>query len=60
MTELTPQEIKNGWTVQSLEAYQRERDIAAALTSGNVITSFTRAKPATRIENTKNYSPHNW
>lgn len=56
--KLTPQEIFNGWSVESLEAYRRERDKVADVTPGNVVTEYKRGKPAIQIEGAgRSYSP---
>lgn len=59
--KLTPEEERAGWTLDSLLAYQRERDIAAGYVAGNVVTSFVRPRPPVRNESTtreSGYDPH--
>ena len=46
----TKEELSNGWTVESLDAYRLERDKVAAVTSGNVVTEFKRGKVSIKIE----------
>lgn len=58
MTELTKAELSNGWTAESLAAYQRERDKVADVTPGNVVTEFKRPRPMLKIEGAgRHYSP---
>ena len=49
--ELTAEERRNGWTPAALAAYRLERDRAADLIGGNIVTEFTGRKLAPRIEN---------
>jgi len=49
--ELTVEERRNGWTPAALAAYRLERDRAADLIGGNIVTEFTGRKLAPRIEN---------
>lgn len=60
--ELTPEEKSNGWTLESLAAYRRERDKVADVIPGNVVTEFKRAKAAIQIigAGPKAYNPHRW
>ena len=58
--KLTPEEISNGWTEQSLAAYRRERDKVADVVAGNVVTEFKRPKAAIRIEGAAKFKPHQW
>lgn len=56
--ELIAGEIKNGWTVETLAAYQRERDKVADVTPGNVVTEFKRGRPAVQIQGAgRSYDP---
>jgi hypothetical protein len=47
---LTAEERTNGWTAESLAAYQLERDKVADKVPGNIVTEFKRGKPPMRIE----------
>lgn len=70
MPRLYPEEKFNGWTAESLEAYRRERDLAAgstithpdappsALVPGFVPTEYQRKAPPIRIETALSYDPH--
>jgi hypothetical protein len=49
-TELTAEDRRNGWTLESLRAYQREREKAFPVVAGNVVTEFKRPKAPVRIE----------
>lgn len=53
--EPTPDEIKNGWTKESLNRYLAERDQQAA----DVLLRNERRKRA-RIESTQSFNPHKW
>lgn len=56
--KLTEGEITNGWTAESLAAYQRERDKVADVTPGNVVTEFKRGRPAVQIQGAgRSYDP---
>lgn len=55
--KLTKAELANGWTVESLLAYQCERDKVADFVPGNVVTEFKRGKPAIQIQGVRGYSP---
>lgn len=58
MTDLTKEELSNGWTAESLAAYRRDRDKVADVTPGNVVTEFKRPKAAMKIEGGgRNYNP---
>jgi hypothetical protein len=48
---------RNGWTLESLRSYQREREKAFPVVAGNVVTEFKRAKPAMRVEGPRGYCP---
>lgn len=48
--ELTEGEKFNGWTVESLAAYRRDRDRVADVVPGNVVTEFKRPKAGMKIE----------
>jgi hypothetical protein len=52
MVELTPEEIKNGWTPEKLEAYLRERAAAAS--------KAVFKKPSLPREQNNRYSVHRW
>lgn len=55
---LTPEEIKNGWTVESLAAHRRR--VNRGLPEGGnvvVVMSGPRPKPPVRVENCKNWNP---
>lgn len=58
--ELTPEEISNGWTAESLAAYRRDRDKVADVTAGNVVTEFKRPKPTVQIVGVTKFNPHRW
>jgi hypothetical protein len=65
--ELTPEDIKNGWTAETLRAYHAERDAAAivhggAPVGGLVVTEFSRAsyRPPIRHESARDFNPHHW
>jgi hypothetical protein len=49
-TELSREDAKNGWTLASLRAYQREREKAFPVVAGNIVTEFKRPKAPVRIE----------
>ena len=55
--KLTEAEKFNGWTVESLRAYAREREKAFDVVGGNVVTEFKRGKPAIQIHGVQGYSP---
>lgn len=55
--KLTKAETANGWTAESLRAYQRERDKVADFVPGNIVTEFKRGKPAVQIQGVRGYSP---
>jgi hypothetical protein len=58
LTELTKAEISNGWSVETLDAYRRDRDKVADVVPGNVITEFKRPRPMLKIEGAgRHYSP---
>lgn len=48
--ELTAAEKRNGWTLASLRAYQRDRDEAVGMVAGNVVTEFKRPKQGPKLE----------
>ncbi|MHC2163129.1 hypothetical protein [Bradyrhizobium ottawaense] len=50
MTELGTEDARNGWTLESLRAYQREREKAFPVVAGNVVTEFKRPKAPIKIE----------
>lgn len=60
MPELTKEEQANGWTETSLAQYRADRDEAADLKSGNVVTEWDKPRPGVRIENTRQFNPHKW
>ena len=51
---LTPEDIKNGWTLETKAAYIREREIQAA----EVI--YRDRKPAIVVENVAGYNAHDY
>lgn len=57
MMVLTDEEKKCGWTVESLRAYQRDRDKVADFVPGNVVTEFKRGKPPVVVEGPRGYNP---
>lgn len=58
---ITPEELSNGWTVEKLAAYRRERDKVADVVPGNVVTEFKRPKAAIQIQSgDRSYNPHKW
>ena len=59
-TELDAADIRNGWTLATLEAYRAERTQAHALVAGNVVTEFKKPKPAKYLIGAKQFNPHRW
>lgn len=63
---LSPEDIKNGWTEESLAAYledMRASRIEAGqseLVPGNVVTEFQRPRPPVQMHNVSGYNPHRW
>lgn len=67
---LTPAEIQNGWTPETLAAYHAEREDAAGLSDGkggiarlvpgNTVTEYTRAPPPIVMETAMKFNPHKW
>lgn len=55
---LTDDEARNGWTPAALAAYRAEREDAAPLVGGNIVTEWTRPRQLPRIENTRSHDPH--
>lgn len=61
VTELTESEKFNGWTLESLAAYRRERERAFDVVAGNVVTEFKRGKQPVQMQGAgHSYNPHNW
>jgi hypothetical protein len=60
MGNLTPEDIRNGWTAEKLAQYQLQRDRASNLVGGNVVTEFVRPKPAIVVESALDHKPHKW
>lgn len=60
MIELTKAEQTNGWNLESLAVYRRERDKVADVVPGNVVTEFKRPKPAIQIQGVRGFDPHRW
>jgi hypothetical protein len=53
--------LRNGWDEAALLRYRLERDRAAgAKVGGNIVTEFTRPKPALRVERAMSKNPHKW
>ena len=67
---LTAEEIKNGWTPETLAAYAASREQAAGfrdnsgvaepLVAGNTVTTFVRPKPPIAMESAMGFRPHLW
>lgn len=56
--DLTDQEKSNGWTVESIDAYQRERAKAFDVVAGNIVTEYKRGKPAVQMQGAgRSYDP---
>lgn len=63
-------ELKNGWTAETLAAYRAERESNAAfhgnpemhgdLVAGNVVTEHVRPRPAICLEGARGFNPHRW
>ena len=61
MTEITRDDIRNGWTPESLEAYHLAREEARGLVPGNVVTQFMRPKRIDPdVEPVASFNPHKW
>lgn len=50
MTDLSKEDARNGWTLERLRAYRREREKASPIVAGNVVTEFKRPKAPIKIE----------
>lgn len=59
--EPTPDEIKNGWTAETLGRYLRERETQQGefASEGERTPRGTQLRRA-KFENTSTYDPHNW
>jgi hypothetical protein len=53
---LTPEEIKNGWTAETLAVYLRDSEMRAR----KRILGDPDAKPMPKIINGSAFDPHNW
>lgn len=58
--ELDETDLRNGWTVATLEAYRAERTAAHPMVGGNVVTSFKRPRPVAYLIGAKQFNPHKW
>jgi hypothetical protein len=57
----TPDELRNGWTAEAIEAYRAERDACTERVAGNTVTEFKRPDPPVRIESAlAGFRPHRW
>lgn len=56
--QLSKEDSRNGWTLESLRTYQREREKAAGVVAGNVVTEFKRPKQGPVLQGAgPNYNP---
>lgn len=53
---LTPEEIRNGWTPETLAAYLRESEMRAV----RRVFGDPEAKPLPKMVNGSAFDPHNW
>lgn len=60
VAEITPEDIRNGWDRHSLASYHEEREAAAGLVAGNIVTAWDRPRPAIRVENCLKSDPHKY
>ncbi len=54
--KLTTEEIRNGWTEQTLAAYHKER----ATQKLEYEMDQAKKNPAVKTENVNSFNPHNW
>lgn len=58
--DISPEDLRNGWTVETLAAYRRQMEIADGRVPGLVATEYDRPPALPTIVAARDYDPHKW